>query len=135
MPTLSRASPDCSTPATAWPFPGMGTANGWAERLVSGSTALANPTPEIPARAASVQTGLTAAIANIVVVAAQRALAAGELPKLREAIDRAIDSVSAEVEARDPRDTAVSDLPRIADAEPNHEAGRLMSLMRSQSFA
>jgi hypothetical protein len=144
MPTMSTALPDFSLPQ-AWPFAGLDAGLGWAERLVAGSLAsqrgaahassvLPGSQELTPTRAASGTASLTAALAGIVVIAAQRALAAGDLPKLREAIDRAFDSVLSEAEARDPREDGMGELPRIADAEPTSEAGRLRHLMRRQSI-
>jgi hypothetical protein len=156
-PNLARALPDFAT-LPAWPFPGLGSASGWAERLVVRSLAQPSraereargslqgtrtpgltqredlrpgetPTPSRPGAAIA---GLTTAIANIVAVAAQRALAAGELPKLRDAIDHAMEAASGDAEQADPRDACMPDLPRIVDAEPSHEAGRLLSLLRRQ---
>jgi hypothetical protein len=80
-------------------------------------------------RAAGSTAALAAAVAGVVAVAAQRALAAGDLPRLRALIERALDSVepAAQAEAGDAKE-----LPAIADAEPRVERRRLAVLMRRQ---
>ncbi len=144
MPTISSALPDFARP-NGLVFAGLDSKLGWAERLVARSILPNRPTlaksnalpcaSDLTAvRAPSGTTSLTSALAGIVVVAAQRALAAGDLPRLREAIDRAFDSVIGEAEPHDPREENMGELPRIADAEPTSEAGRLRHLMRRQSI-
>lgn len=77
--------------------------------------------------------GLASAVAGIVSVAAQRALAAGDLPALREAIERALDTVAG-TPATDPRDAVNPEVPHIADAEPAREREQLLALSQQQGF-
>jgi hypothetical protein len=79
-------------------------------------------------RSAADSTALAAAVAAIVAVAAQRALAAGDLPGLRALIDRALDAA----ESAPPNAAEETQLPSIADAEPRQERRRLSALMRRQ---
>lgn len=145
-PTLASATPGFFT-LPPWPIPALGTAAGWAERLAEiGLHLMQQPLASThmdterrpgaaPAskRPVSGTAALSAAVASIVAIAAQRALAAGELPKFREAIDRALDALTPDAEAGDPRDNAMPELPRIADADPAQEVSRLMRLLRGQS--
>lgn len=144
MPTMSSATPDFSLPK-GWPFVGQDPKLDWAERLIKGSleplratddakTALPSAADLAPQRGSINTTSLTAALAGIVVIAAQRALAAGDLPKLRDAIDRAFDSVLGQAEATDPRENGMGELPGIADAQQTVEAWRLSHLMQRQSI-
>jgi hypothetical protein len=122
-------------PTQAWPFPGIGTAAGWAERLVAMSlsrTARRGSAARgfSPAESARPAPSLTAAIAAIVAVAAQRARATGDLPALRDAIDRALDSADLPAD-EDPREQGMAFLAPISDAA-GQEGGQLMSLMQRQ---
>ena len=85
--------------------------------------------PAAFARAGQRQSGLAAAVASIVAIAAQRARAAGDLGHLRSLIDRALEAADPQ-----PDDTAAEDptLPRIADADPQQEGQRLAALMCRQ---
>jgi hypothetical protein len=69
--------------------------------------------------------GLSAAVAAIVAVAAQRARAVGTYDALREAVEAALDAAAPP--PPDPREIG-GELPRIADADPAEEAGRLRAL-------
>jgi hypothetical protein len=71
------------------------------------------------------QGSLVSAIAGIVAVAAERARANGDLPALRDAIDRALGGSDISV---DPREQAQPFLPPIAGASAG-EAAALMALM------
>ncbi len=82
----------------------------------------------LPGHAPADSAALAAAVAAIVAIAAQRALAAGDLPGLRELIERALDA--AEPIASDAREEAR--LPAIADAEPQAERRSLAALLRRQ---
>lgn len=143
MPMISSALPEFAA-AKAWPFAGIDSNAGWADRLLSISLAPnranANTGAAMPnvadlssRRSPSGTTSLTAALAGIVVIAAQRALAAGEFPKLREAIDRALHSVLGDGEAGDPREDGMGELPRIGDIDLRWEMNRLSHLMRRQA--
>jgi hypothetical protein len=90
---------------------------GW---LATSALQSALPAPE---RGAGNSAALAAAVAAVVAVAAQRALAAGDLPRLRGLIERALDAA----EPAAPADAAEgTGLPAIADAEPLAERRRLI---------
>ncbi len=86
------------------------------------------PAVSVPDRALVGTSALAASVAAIVAVAAQRALAAGDLPGLRALVERALNAVEPPFgeEREEP------DLPPIADAEPEAEGLRLLALMRRQ---
>ncbi|MGG5811180.1 hypothetical protein [Falsiroseomonas sp. CW058] len=117
--------PDASW--AAW----TGPAAGWGERLLGLAMGILHPPgglPPLQRREAEDGTGaLAAAVAAVVAIAAQRARAAGDLPRLRAVIDRALD-------AAEPAEEEVADaaLPCIADADPAEERRRLMALARRQ---
>jgi len=105
-----------------WPLSRFGAATAWAARLVARAT----PT-DMPERRA--QGSLVIAIAGIVAVAAERARVSGDLPALRDAIDRALGGSDL---STDPREQAQPFLPPIADASAG-EAAALMALMTRAS--
>jgi hypothetical protein len=105
------------------PIPSPLLETGWLAASVLQS---ALPAPD---RATGNTAALAAAVAAVVAIAAQRALAAGELPRLRAMIERALDAA----EPAPPADAGEgSELPAIADAEPQAERRRLAALMRRQ---
>jgi hypothetical protein len=105
-----------------WPLSRFGAATAWAARLV----ALATPSDPPDRRA---QGSLVSAIAGIVAVAAERARITGDLPALRDAIDRALGG--SDISA-DPREQGQPFLPPIADASAG-EAAALTALMGGTS--
>jgi hypothetical protein len=72
--------------------------------------------------------GLAAAVAAIVAIAAQRALANGEFAALRALIDRVLDAAEPQVE----NDAEDDRLPMIADADAPRERDRLAALLARQ---
>lgn len=75
---------------------------------------------------------LVPAVAGIVAIAAERARVSGDLPALREAVERALDA--ALPAPTDPREADCVALPRITDADPSEEPARLRRLLDRQSW-
>lgn len=131
MPIPMPSAPTSPAPipmSFAGPWPGSGPRPAFA---AEGPRRLHPPAPghALPGQASP---NLYAAIAGVVAVAAERAVAAGELAALRDAVERALDA--AEVAAADPREADMADLPAIADHDGAEEA-RLRALMLRTSHA
>lgn len=113
--------------------PRVGDATGvWRNRLVSMALGLSHPaavTDEATPSSGGSTSALASAVASIVAVAAQRALAAGDLAQLRALVERALDAA----EPAHDDGAGPTGLPAIADADTTRERRHLLSLMERQS--
>jgi hypothetical protein len=73
------------------------------------------------------------AVAGIVAIAAERARQNGELPALRDALERALGQNQGESEPTDPREQGLPEPAPIHDADRGNEGERLGTLLRRQS--
>lgn len=73
------------------------------------------------------------AVAGIVAIAAERARQNGDLPALRDALERVLSQSPAEGEPSDPREQGLPEPAPIHDADRGNEGERLGTLLRRQS--
>ncbi|MGX9965131.1 hypothetical protein ACVFYP_17505 [Roseomonas sp. F4] len=92
---------------------------------------LDDPAPRVTARHQSTD-GLIQAVVGIVAIAAERARLVGDLPALRDALERALGQTLVETEAADPREQGLPLPMPIRDADRGNEVERLGTLMRRQ---